>query len=135
MFVVVDICCLSVFKVPGFGVAGGSTLRQFNLILIQPVSNSKLFLIKINMYSTFQVKKSWTCWLVEKKTKKPSNFWKLSIRLIDYCTLNYNLIYIIACRSRCSCCDLSVSGYRSHFFSFVRDAFYSLLSVLLPRHC
>uniref|UniRef100_A0A1I7XJZ7 C2 domain-containing protein n=1 Tax=Heterorhabditis bacteriophora TaxID=37862 RepID=A0A1I7XJZ7_HETBA len=31
-----DVCI-----VPGFTVAGGSTLRQFNLILIQPVSNNK----------------------------------------------------------------------------------------------
>ncbi|VDO04738.1 unnamed protein product [Haemonchus placei] len=28
-------------QVPGFGVAGGNTLRQFNLILIQPVQNNK----------------------------------------------------------------------------------------------
>ncbi|CAD6185172.1 unnamed protein product [Caenorhabditis auriculariae] len=32
---------LELVDVPGFGSAGGNTLRQFNLILIQPVSNSK----------------------------------------------------------------------------------------------
>lgn len=32
---------LELADVPGFGVAGGNTLRQFNLILIQPVQNNK----------------------------------------------------------------------------------------------
>ncbi|XGW33672.1 hypothetical protein V3C99_017806 [Haemonchus contortus] len=32
---------LELAEVPGFGVAGGNTLRQFNLILIQPVQNNK----------------------------------------------------------------------------------------------
>ncbi|VDM77960.1 unnamed protein product [Strongylus vulgaris] len=34
-------CAMLHFTVPGFGVAGGNTLRQFNLILIQPVQNNK----------------------------------------------------------------------------------------------
>ncbi|KAK6060193.1 C2 domain protein [Cooperia oncophora] len=32
---------LELADVPGFGVAGGNTLRQFNLMLIQPVQNNK----------------------------------------------------------------------------------------------
>ncbi|CAI5455212.1 unnamed protein product [Caenorhabditis angaria] len=39
---------LELNDVPGFGVTGGNTLRQFNLILIQPVSNTKDVLDVLN---------------------------------------------------------------------------------------
>ncbi|ULT80634.1 hypothetical protein L3Y34_010887 [Caenorhabditis briggsae] len=39
---------LELNDVPGFGATGGSTLRQFNLILIQPVSNTKDVLDVLN---------------------------------------------------------------------------------------
>ncbi|CAB3400482.1 unnamed protein product [Caenorhabditis bovis] len=39
---------LELVDVPGFGITGGNTLRQFNLILIQPVSNTKDILDVLN---------------------------------------------------------------------------------------
>lgn len=52
-----------ILQVPGFGATGGSTLRQFNLILIQPVSNSKKLkqISIIFTISIFQQKMCWMC--------------------------------------------------------------------------